>query len=317
MINPVSGRWVGGVDDEGQVDDDSAPDTTPPQRIVPYVEDRRNVLIVRPLELVEAATIATLQYALKRGIEAVYQLEESELMAEPLPGRDTCLSILFYESAEGGAGVLTRLATEPNSLAVVADKALEVMHYIRPENGRWDVATLRQELDEEGKPICEAGCYKCLLSYYNQPDHDVIDRQDPENKGKVLEILCRLTRMTAKVCTFGRGPTVHPDALRRISGSSLERAWLDHVEKHGYAKPDRAQETIERCQTCAAFYYADWKAAIYIDGSHHEIPTQQVKDANINACLMDAGYHVIRFPKEQSRWPEVFKAHADLFGTGK
>ena len=26
--------------------------------------------------------------ALKRGIEAVYQLEESELMAEPLPGRD-------------------------------------------------------------------------------------------------------------------------------------------------------------------------------------------------------------------------------------
>lgn len=140
MMNPVTGHWVGGVEEaNGEVetndDGDSPPDKTPPQRIVPYVEDRRNILIVRPhyrLGVLEASTLTTLQYALKRGIEAVYQLEESELMAEPLPTRDQRQSILLFEAAEGGAGVLTRLATEPEALAAVAAKALEVMHFQAP-----------------------------------------------------------------------------------------------------------------------------------------------------------------------------------------
>ncbi|MGT2506876.1 hypothetical protein [Cupriavidus basilensis] len=101
MMNPVTGHWVGGVDDgngETESESDAPPDKTPPQRIVPYVEDRRNILIVRPhprLGELSAETLTTLQYALKRGIEAVYQLEESELMAEPLPTRDNRQSILF------------------------------------------------------------------------------------------------------------------------------------------------------------------------------------------------------------------------------
>jgi len=316
MINPVTGHWVGGAEEAGEDENEAPPDRTPPQRIVPYVEDRRNVLIVRPGERLEVTTMATLQYALKRGIEAVYQLEESELMAEPLPGRDPRLSILFYESAEGGAGVLTRLATEPDALAAVAEKALEVMHFQRPKNGVWVTNELIEETDELGKPICEAGCYKCLLSYYNQPDHGAIDRKDQSNEGKVLDILCRLTRSQAKVGTFGHNPDVQGAELRRISGSSLEQAWLDYVEAHSHLKPDRGQETIERCQTCADFYYEEWKAAVFIDGPHHDTPQQAEKDAAITRCLMDAGYHVIRFPKEQSRWPEIFAAHADLFGSG-
>lgn len=315
MINPVTGHWVGGTEETGETEGEAPPDRTPPQRIVPYVEDRRNVLVIRPFERLSMATMATLQYALKRGIEALYQLEESELMAEPLPGRDPRLSILFYESAEGGAGVLTRLATEPAALAAVADKALEIMHFKRPENGQWRADALAEET-EAGKPICEAGCYKCLLSYYNQPDHEAIDRKDQENGGRVLDILCRLTRTRAKVGTFGRNPDIQEAELRRISGSALEQAWLDHVETHGYLKPDRGQETIARCQTCADFYYADWKAAIFIDGPHHDLPEQREKDAAINRCLEEAGYYVIRFPKERDRWPQVFSEHADLFGPG-
>ena len=108
-------------------------------------------------------------------------------MAEPLPTRDNRQSILFYEAAEGGAGVLTRLATEPSALAAVAAEALEIMHFKRPAEGQpWVKAALDEELDDDGQPICEAGCYKCLLSYYNQPDHPLIDRQDEEASGLVL-----------------------------------------------------------------------------------------------------------------------------------
>lgn len=317
MINPVTGHWVGGTDEAGDQNGDAPPDQTPPQRIVPYVEDRRNVLIVRPTEALELKTMATLQYALKRGIEAIFQLEESELMAEPLPKGDNRRAILFYESAEGGAGVLTRISTEPAALAQVAAEALSIMHYVPPADGRWDAQTLSEEKDEQDRPICEAGCYKCLLSYYNQPDHIHIDRQDAESEGKALELLCRLTRARGQVGSFGRTPDAQSEELKRISGSSLEQAWLAYVEEHGHRLPDRGQETIARCDTCADFFYADWKAAVFIDGPHHDTEAQQATDAAINRCLEAAGYLVVRFPKETGRWSEVFAAHADLFGPGK
>ena len=33
-----------------------------------------------------------------------------------------------------------------------------------------------------------AGCYRCLLSYFNQPDHELIDRRDED----IVEFLCAL-----------------------------------------------------------------------------------------------------------------------------
>lgn len=316
-INPVTGHWMGGANEEDEPDTDTPPDKTPPQRIVPYVEDRRNVLIVRPLEVLDIKTMATLQYALKRGMEAVYQLEESELMAEPLPKADLRRSILFYESAEGGAGVLTRIATEPEALALVAAEALSIMHYQRPEDGCWDATHLTEDRDAEGHPICEAGCYRCLLSYYNQPDHLHIDRRDADNDGKALEILCQLTRSHGSVGTFGRSPSEQQAELELIAGSPLEQAWLKHVNQHGYRRPDEGQHTVERCQASADFFYADWKAVVFIDGPHHDAPTQAAKDQAITNCLESAGYYVVRFPKDRARWADIFKAHADLFGPGR
>jgi len=320
MINPVTGHWMGGANEAGEPESDIPPDRTPPQRIVPYVEDRRNVLVIRPPEELDIKTMATLQHALKRGIEALYQLEESELMAEPLPKADLRRAILFYESAEGGAGVLTRIATEPTALAQVAEQALRIMHFQMPDEGRWERHGLKEEMDVNGKPICEAGCYRCLLSYYNQPDHIHIDRQGKgnetgEGEGKILDILCRLTRSKGAVGSFGRTADEQMGELENISGSSLEQAWLKYVEEHGYRKPDRGQETIARCNTCADFFYEDWKAAIFIDGPHHETAQQAEKDAAINRCLDAAGYYVVRFSRNIESWPEVFVAHADLFGS--
>lgn len=324
MMNPVTGHWVGGVDDgggdsEGEVD--VPPDRTPPQRIVPYVEDRRNILIVRPhhsLGLLEDETLTTLQYALKRGIESVYQLEESELMAEPLPTRDHRQSILLFEAAEGGAGVLTRLATEPDALAAVAARALEAMHFKMPPAGHaWKRDTLIEDLDHTGTPYCEAGCYRCLLSYYNQPDHMLIDRKDKAAGGLLLDMLCRLTQARANQGTQGRAPDEHDAQLARTAGSTLEQAWLDHVAEHSYRKPDRGQHNIPGARACADFFYDDLNLAVFIDGAQHESDTQRAHDQAVDRKLDELGYLVVRFPKDTGSWNAIFKNNADLFGPGK
>jgi hypothetical protein len=324
LMNPVTGHWVGGVDEGnggGEGQGEEAPDKTPPQRIVPYVEDRRNVLVVRPhfsLGELSPVTLTTLQYALKRGIEAVYQLEESELMAEPLPTRDDRQSILFFEAAEGGAGVLTRLATEPGALAEVAAQALEVLHFVAPaERAQWSKSTLNEDLDADGRPMCEAGCYRCLLSYYNQPDHTLIDRKDKDAGGLLLDVLCRLTTARAAHGTHGRPPAMHDTELSLTAGSDLEKCWLDYVNAQGYRKPDRGQHVISAAKTSADFFYDDFNLAVFIDGPHHEQPNRIAQDEEINRRLDELGYLVVRFPMNASSWPGIFKAHADLFGPGK
>lgn len=324
MMNPVTGHWVGGSDDgngDSESEGDAPPDKTPPQRIVPYVEDRRNILIVRPhhrLGVLGAQTLTTLQYALKRGIEAAYQLEESELMAEPLPTRDKRRSILLYEAAEGGAGVLTRLASEPDALAAVAAKALEVMHFKAPPTGQpWTRDNLVEELDHNGLPYCEAGCYRCLLSYYNQPDHMLIDRKDKAAGGLLLDLLCRLTQARTHQGTQGRSPQEHDAQLARTAGSTLEQAWLDYVAEHGYRKPDRGQHNIAGANACADFFYDDLNLAVFIDGPHHETDAQRAQDAAIDRKLEALGYLVVRFPKEMGSWAAIFNSNADLFGPGK
>ena len=69
----------------------------------------------------------SLRYALERGIEAEFQLEDSELASEALPDPDGRGRMLFTESAEGGAGVLRRLHAEPDALARAARNALEIV----------------------------------------------------------------------------------------------------------------------------------------------------------------------------------------------
>ncbi|MBF0098030.1 MAG: DEAD/DEAH box helicase [Magnetococcales bacterium] len=277
------------------------------QRITPYVEDRRNILILQSKELLDEPAMATLQYAFKRGIEAVFQLEESELAAEPLPERGRRNAILFYESAEGGAGVLTRLVSDPQAVRKVARHSLEILHF-HSKSGEW----INHADLEDGNAHCEAGCYRCLLSYYNQPEHVLIDRKNIQ----VLELLCRLTRCQTEKGQSGRSLDDLLQNLLNASVSSLERAWLFWLRDHGYNLPDRAQPLIEAFHTQADFGYSDKQTLIYIDGPHHAGNSQRKLDDQITRDLQDAGLTVVRFPREQSAWQAIIQAHRFIFGQG-
>lgn len=216
-IDTVKGAWLR---------DQAAPDATPEddaledsaaaprkQKVIPYVEDRRNVLVLRLAVPVSQEVATTLRYALERGIEAAFQLEDSELSSEALPDPDFRARMLFTESAEGGAGVLRRLQDEPAALAVAAREALRIAHF-DPDTGK--------DLDraEGASERCERGCYDCLLSYGNQLEHALVDRH------AARDLLLTLAATTAAAAGSGES---RDEQLTRLlgcgSGCAGGRRW--------------------------------------------------------------------------------------------
>jgi very-short-patch-repair endonuclease len=173
----------------------------------------------------------------------------------------------------------------------------------------WDVPDL---LDSD--PECEAGCYKCLLSYSNQPDHVRIDRK----KEAVLSLLCRLTRAEAEVgSATGAGAKDAVDALLRQCGSGLERAWLETLRHGGYRLPDRAQPLMAEFSVRPDFTYEEQKALVFLDGPHHHGDATKAIDDTKRRVLRDAGYKVIAFSEDDADWPAVFAKFPFVFGRGR
>jgi len=285
---------------EQSVEDPDDPMSPRTDRVIPYVEDRRNCLLFEPGEQQDATVMASLQAVLKRAIQVKYQLEDNELAAEPLPYMDKRHLILFYESAEGGAGVLRRLLDEPQAMQEVAQEALRLCHF-NPVTGADERRAPRAQED------CESACYDCLMTYYNQRDHQLLDRQ------AIHDILLALAQ--SRVIA---GPTEQPRSeylqqLMRQAGTELERQWLRYLEEHGHRLPSLAQHLIASCGTRPDFCYEDYQAAIYIDGHYHNYPERQKRDADTTECLEDRGNIVIRFG-HQDDWAARIAQYPNIFG---
>lgn len=305
-IDLHSGRWQKESEEDrssSEEADDEPLHTV--MRIVPFVEDRKNLLIldVDPSwrEKLGEVGMVTLQYALKRGVETVFQIEESELAVEPLPRPEDRRSFLFYESAEGGAGVLQQLVLSPERLNHVAREALALIHC--DETGR--------DREDDFSRDCEAGCYRCLLSYYNQPDHDTIDRKNPA----VLEILRHLSTASVRQGGQGISPTNHLEDLLSQAGSSLEREWLTMLDQANLRLPDRAQPVLKDFPTRPDFLYERTQTLIYIDGPHHQSSHHSTLDAALTRSLEEAGYTVLRFALPPTSWLALCDQYPDVFGV--
>jgi Lhr-like helicase len=269
-IDPATGRWTGSPE-EG--DEDETPEDPVKQRVVPIVQDTKNAALLRlssgPLS---EAAMATLQHALSRGIGLVFQLEEGEILTEPVPSRDGRRAILTYEATEGGAGVLGRLTNEPQALAGIARTALELMHY-----GNLDAAVAAADpalLEDDPDAQCVKGCYRCLLSYYNQPDHELIDRTDDDVRRTLLRL--------------ARGEVAPIRASSRSSGAG---DWAEALSRWGLPLPDAEPLSIDGVVLPLA-----WRS--YLAAAAYEPIDPSTRDA-----LEARGYTVVTVPDRPGDGP--------------
>ena len=265
-------------------------------RVVPFVRDTRNALVMRFEPARAAPETASLQAAFKQAIQQHFQLEPRELSCEAMPSPRERREILFYEASEGGAGVLRQLAEAPAVLPALARRALAICHY-DPGTG-----------EDRAADRCGRACYECLLDYGNQPDHRILDR------ALIRDLLTDLSRAECRPAGGAGSRSERLAALRKRCDSRLEQRWLDMVESLGLRLPSDAQYAIPGHHTRPDFFYREANAAIYVDGPPHDAPAQAREDEAKTRALIEAGYIVIRF-HHGADWRAVFRRHADLFGA--
>lgn len=299
LLDTERGYWA-----KNETEDDSATDpiSLKQERVIPYVEDRRNCLLIEPQFAMTLGEIASLQPALKSAIQAIYQLEDAELAAEPLPTFNDRKTILIYEAAEGGAGVLRQILDDNASINAIAREALQQCHY-NAETGE-DLRRAPHSREE-----CEAACYDCLMSYRNQIDHRYLDRTT------ILPILLQLRDSVLELSPTTQTRQQHLDQLKSQCDTGLERKWLEFIESNQFHLPDVAQVRIEECGTHPDFIYKDEFVAIYVDGPVHETEDVARVDAGVQQRLAEHGWRFIRFNYNED-WLPICSQYPDVFGSG-
>jgi ATP-dependent helicase YprA (DUF1998 family) len=301
-LDTVKGNWLSesaaedATPEDGSLED--ATDVPTKQKVIPYVEDTRNILVFRLNDALPDPVSTTLRYALERGIEAEFQLEDAELASEALPDNEGRGRMLLTESAEGGAGVLRRLYAEPDALARAARQALDIAHFAPDgtDRGRADGARER----------CEKACYDCLLSYGNQGDHADIDRHI------VRDLLLALASAVTAPVTQEQPRDDRANEIRQQCQSELERDFVELLIKHELALPDGVRQPVGTAQIRPDFVFHGEGAglAVFVElAAPHDA-------ADIEDQLIDAGWSVLRLHPGED-WLAKVREHSYAFGEGR
>lgn len=287
-LDLITGEWLsekkatsetGEAGDLSDADDVTVEQSKKKQMVTPYVEDRRNIAVIRWHDVLTTAESTSMQFALERGIEAVFQLEDSELSSELLADNEDRGRLLFIEAAEGGAGVLRRLQGETDAMARVAVKALEILH-VDAQTG--------QELEN----ACVRGCYRCLLSYGNQRDHEIIDRR------LIIDRLLQLAGATT-VASVEPRQAKHSLPPGTVVSSRAEEL-LTYLLESGRRLPDEVGSTLEG--NVVDFVYATGlsvrSAVIVEDPSRPAVDTMALTFGNWNVITWGSSVDMEVFVNE-------------------
>ena len=268
----------------------------PIQNIMLYTYDTSDVLYVQPIKslgLTEEGVV-TMQYALEKAIEKLYNIEPVEIDAR-LMGSDEYKNIMLYESAEGSIGVLKDIARNPARLREIFLKAYEICGY--------DYAT-----KEDLFPTRPKASYDDLLSYYNQMDHTKIDRHSII---KALELLI----VSKPDDTVGGTYEEKYEELKKglHHRSPGEKELLDYLFDNGYRLPDFTNHNMEQFYVQPDFVYEKEKALVFVDGGIHKKAINKADDEKKRKTIELAGFDVLVWDNTSEQVASFVTRRQDIF----
>lgn len=300
VLNKVSGHWKGHGFKERVLHGKEPNSRMKPDdlKVVKlYTSDTADALYIEPLKTLELdyAGRVTLQYALKTAVERVFQVESSELGITPIGNPDSP-NLLLYEASEGSLGVMAAMVRESATWQKVMDEAWSLCRYDEAE-------------------YLEKASYKDLLSYYNQPDHPVIDRQ------LIKAALQRLRSARVEVGSSQAGS--YDEQYKRLlerydSSSSTELKFLNYLYERGLRLPDEAQRRVDGLYCQPDFYYAPALGSnpvpvhVFCDGTPHDQTSVKERDELQRAAIIDMGHDYIAYYYKDSL-NELVASRPDIF----
>lgn len=240
-------------------------------RVMPWTSITADALFLEPLKALglERDQIVTLQYAIKRGIELHFQVEPNEI-GVTLVGSKANPSMFIYESAEGSLGIMARFLHDPSTFATVIRRAIALCRYDDPQ-------------------YKAPASYDDLLSYYNQPDHAVIDRFS------IASALRTLADCTVELSSTS-GETYDAKYQRLLATydtqSEMERQLLEYLYSQNLRLPTAAQIAVPDLYVRPDFVY-DERVWIFCDGTPHDDVRVAERDNEARALLRDRGDQVV------------------------
>jgi Helicase conserved C-terminal domain len=219
-----------------------------------WTSNLADALYIEPIQALglQPEGVITLQHALKRAIEGVFQVEPNEIGVVTV-GDPQVPNILLYEAAEGSLSILSQFVADVEVFQKVFAQAITLCRY--------DDASYKGPAS-----------YDDLLSYYNQRDHKIIDRH------LIKDALAKLWLCSIEVQT-NPGYTSYDDQYQALlrgldPNSSTERTFLDYLYHNGLRLPDAAQKRVDGLFVQPDFYYEP-RIWIFCDGTPHDDPAVQ------------------------------------------
>jgi hypothetical protein len=264
-IGLTSGDWRSSMPDAS----DNARETF---RLVKlFTSNLADALYIEPIPALglKREGVITLQHALKRAIELVFQVEPNEIGVVSM-GSAEAPNILLYEASEGSLGILSQFVENVKAFQQVVAECRAICRF------------------DDSSYLAPAS-YDDLLSYYNQRDHKVIDRF------LIADALDKLALCTIEIQTnagFRDYEEQYQSMLRNLDpNSSTERAFIKFLYENGLRLPDAAQKRVDGIYCQPDFYYEP-RFWVFCDGSPHDADEVRERDDDQRQLIIAKGDEV-------------------------